>query len=159
MYITLTARGLNPALFILARAGEEGSDIKLKRAGANKVISPYHIGGSRMAQAILRPNVVDFIEIATGRDHLDLQMEEICIPDCSYCAGENIASSGFRKETGVIIVGIKKANGKMVFNPSSHTRIEEKDTLIVLGEPVAIQKLEGMVASRTSPGDLAKETT
>jgi len=68
VYITLTARGLNPELYILARSGEEGSEIKLKRAGANKVVSPYLIGGSRMAQAILRPNVVDFIEIATEMD-------------------------------------------------------------------------------------------
>ncbi|MBW2451372.1 MAG: NAD-binding protein, partial [Deltaproteobacteria bacterium] len=66
VYITLTARGLNPSLFILARAGEEGSEKKLLRAGASKVISPYTIGANRMAQAILRPSVVDFIEIATG---------------------------------------------------------------------------------------------
>jgi voltage-gated potassium channel len=145
VYITLTARGLNPDLYILARSGEEGSDIKLKRAGANKVVSPYIIGGSRMAQSILRPNVVDFIEIATGSEHMDLQMEEITIPAHSAFAGETLVSSGFRKEIGVIIVGIKKSQGKMVFNPHSQAKIEGGDTLIVLGEPISISKLEDLV--------------
>jgi voltage-gated potassium channel len=157
VYITLTARGLNPDLYILARSGEEGSEIKLKRAGANKVVSPYLIGGGRMAQAILRPNVVDFIEIATGREHLDLQMEEILIPADSSFVGENLVSSGFRKETGVIIVGIKKNNGKMVFNPESHSRIEALDTLIVLGDPGAIQKLEELVKCETCAGSIIKK--
>jgi len=156
VYITLTARGLNPDLYILARSGEEGSDIKLKRAGANKVVSPYFIGGTRMAQSILRPNVVDFIEIATGSDHLDLQMEEITIPHHSAFAGETLVSSGFRKEIGVIIVGIKKGHGKMVFNPHSQARIEGSDTLIVLGDPDAITKLEDLVA-RTATDALIKK--
>ncbi|ACH40786.1 TrkA domain protein [Citrifermentans bemidjiense Bem] len=157
VYITLTARGLNPDLFILARAGEEGSEIKLKRAGANKVVSPYLIGGSRMAQAILRPTVVDFIEIATGHEHMELQMEEILIPPGCGFIGETLASSGFRKETGVIIVGVKKQNGKMVFNPESHTKLEAHDTLIVLGEPAAIQKLEQLVGCDTCAEELIKK--
>ncbi len=156
VYITLTARGLNPDLFILARSGEEGSDLKLKRAGANKVVSPYIIGGSRMAQSILRPNVVDFIEIATGREHMDLQMEEITIPPHSAFAGETLVSSGFRKEIGVIIVGIKKAHGKMMFNPHSQAKIEGRDTLIVLGEPQSIAKLEDLV-DRTASDSVIKE--
>lgn len=156
VYITLTARGLNPDLFILARSGEEGSEIKLKRAGASKVVSPYLIGGSRMAQAILRPNVVDFIEIATGREHMELQMEEILIPENSGFVGESLASSGFRKETGVIIVGIKKENGKMGFNPESHTRIEGRDTLIVLGEPSAINKLDTLIVTSSTPDHIKK---
>lgn len=146
VYITLTARGLNPDLFILARSGEPGSELKLQRAGANKVVSPYHIGGTRMAQAILRPNVVDFIEIATGREHLDLQMEEIFIPGKSPFVGQNLKDAGLRKDTGVIIVGIKKASGKMVFNPESTSMIEAKDTLIVLGQPSSISKLENLVS-------------
>jgi voltage-gated potassium channel len=147
VYITLTARGLNPDLYILARSGEPGSEIKLQRAGANKVVSPYQIGGNRMAQAILKPNVVDFIEIATGRDHYDLQMEEIFIPEHSPFAGKNLLDAGFRRDTGVIIVGIKKENGRMVFNPDSASLIEARDTLIVLGETSAIAKLETMVTS------------
>jgi voltage-gated potassium channel len=157
VYITLTARGLNPDLYILARSGEEGSEIKLRRAGANKVVSPYVIGGSRMAQAILRPNVVDFIEIATGREHLELQMEEIMIPHHSGFVGENLISSGFRKETGTIIVGIKKGNGTMVFNPDSHSKIEADDTLIVLGHPAAIQKLEDLIKCETCAADAIKK--
>jgi len=145
VYITLTARGLNHNLYILARAGEEGSEIKLQRAGASKVISPYLIGGSRMAQAVLRPNVVDFIEIATGHENLELQMEELRIPTRSRFIGENLVSSGFRKEAGVIIIGIKKSSGKMLFNPDPHSKIEAHDTLIFLGKPTAIQKLEEMV--------------
>ncbi len=156
VYITLTARGLNPDLYILARSGEEGSDIKLKRAGANKVVSPYSIGGSRMAQSILRPNVVDFIEIATGSEHMDLQMEEIAIPDHSAFVGETLVSSGFRKEIGVIIVGIKKSHGKMVFNPHSQSKIEGGDTLIVLGEPQSIAKLEDLV-ERTASDSVIKK--
>ena len=147
VYITLTARGLNPDLFILARSGEPGSDIKLKRAGANKVVSPYQIGGSRMAQAILRPNVVDFIEIATGREHLDLQMEEITIPRQSHFIGKNLKDAGLRRDTGVIIVGIKKADGKMVFNPGGTSNLHAKDTLIVLGQPSEITKLEKLMGN------------
>jgi voltage-gated potassium channel len=154
VYITLTARGLNPDLYILARSGEEGSELKLKRAGANKVVSPYLIGGSRMAQAILRPNVVDFIEIATGREHHDLLMEEITIPPDSGFVGQDLVSSGFRRETGVIIVGIKKTSGKMVFNPEPTARIDRNDTLIVLGETAAILKMEKIVGSVPSAAEI-----
>jgi voltage-gated potassium channel len=87
---------------------------------------------------------------------MDLQMEEILIPHDSGFVGENLVSSGFRKETGVMIVGIKKASGRMVFNPESHTRIEAHDTLIVLGEAGAILKLEELVKCKSSAHDMIR---
>jgi len=106
-----------------------------------------------MAQAILRPNVVDFIEIATGREHLDLQMEEIFIPERTQFLGKNLKDAGLRRDTGVIIVGIKKAGGRMVFNPGSSSVLEARDTLIVLGQPSEIAKLETLVSCSAVAGE------
>ncbi len=146
VYITLTARGLNPDLFILARCGEEGTEKKLRRAGANKVISPYQIGANRMAWAVLRPSVLDFIDIAIGGENLELQLEEIRVAPNSTLVDKTLVSSGIRQEWGIMIIGIKKHSGKMLFNPASTTTIEAGDLLITLGEQPAIQKLE-LVAS------------
>jgi voltage-gated potassium channel len=102
--------------------------------------------------------VVDFIEIATGNENLELQMEELSIPTASGFIGENLVSSGFRKETGVIIIGIKKSSGRMLFNPNPHSKLEANDTLIVLGEPAAIQKLEQLVGCEECAGEVIKNT-
>lgn len=144
VYITLTARGLNPNLFILARAGEEGSEKKLMRAGASKVISPYTIGANRMAQAILRPSVVDFIELATASENLELQIEEIEVSERSSLANKTLVASGIRQSMGIIIVGIKRPDGHMLFNPAPATRISAGAILITLGEPPAILQLESV---------------
>ncbi|MEN8687678.1 MAG: potassium channel protein [Desulfuromonadales bacterium] len=148
VYITLTARGLNPKLFILARAGEEGAEKKLMRAGASKVISPYTIGASRMAQAILRPSVVDFIELATASEHLALQIEEISVATHSVLAGKTLVDSGIRQSMGIIIVGIKEADGKMTFNPPPTKKIEPNSVLIILGERPAISQLEKIAGGK-----------
>ncbi|NJC87070.1 MAG: potassium channel protein [Desulfuromonas sp.] len=142
VYITLTARGLNPNLFILARAGEEGAEVKLMRAGASKVISPYTIGATRMAHAILRPSVVDFIDLATTRENLALQIEEIEVSPRSVLVGKNLISSGIRQTMGIIIVAIKQPDGHMLFNPAPDTEIAAGSVLIILGERPAITQLE-----------------
>jgi voltage-gated potassium channel len=140
--ITLTARGLNPKLFILARASDEGSEKKLMRAGASKVISPYTIAASRMAQAILRPPVIDFIEISTASENLELQIEEVSIHPSSEISGKSLVDSGIRQSIGIIIDGVKLTDNKMTFNPPPYTIIEPNSVLITLGERPAIDNLE-----------------
>ncbi len=148
LYVVLSARGLNPKLFIVARAGEEGSESKLMRAGANKVVSPYSIGGLRIAHTVLRPAVVDFIEFATKTGNLELQMEEIPIPEGSYFIGRSLDQCGIGKDLGIIIVGIKRATVEMRFNPTIRTTIKVGDTLIALGEIAKLHKLEQMAGAR-----------
>jgi voltage-gated potassium channel len=147
VYITLTAIGLRPDLYIVARAGEAGSEQKLLRAGASKVVSPYTIGGTGIANAILRPAVVDFIELVTKREHLELQMEEVLIGKGSSLAGKSILESGLRQRLGIIVVAVKKKDGLMEFNPSSSTGIEAGDRLIVLGGGENLARLEALAGS------------
>lgn len=148
LYVVLSARGLNPDLFIVARAGEEGSEQKLLRAGADRVISPYHIGGLRIAHTVLKPAVVDFIELATKSGNIGLQMEEIPIPEGSGLTGLTLDQCGIGRDLGVIIVAIKKPVGEMKFNPTFRTVIEAGDTLIALGEVSKLKVLEEMVTAQ-----------
>jgi len=145
VYITLTARELNPDLFILARSTDESSERKLIRAGANKVISPYYMGALRMVQAILRPAVVDFLEIAFHGKSMELQLEEITVKPNSNLIGFSLKEAEIRKKLGVIIVAIKESSGKMIFNPSPDIRIKAGDTLITLGEVNNLLRLEKML--------------
>lgn len=134
LYITLTARGLNPGLFIMARSsGGPGVQTKLKRAGATKVISPYSIGARRMAHLIVRPTVTDFIDLTMRAGELDLMMEELQVGPTSHLNGKNLVDSEIRKKYDVIVVAIKRQDGAMLFNPKPDSVIMAGDTLIVLG--------------------------
>lgn len=144
LFVVLSARELNPKLFIVARAGEEGSEQKLMRAGADRVVSPYHIGGLRIAHTVLKPAVVDFIEFATKSGNIDLQIEEIPIREDSKLAGLTLDECGIGRELGIIIVAIKKPTGDMRFNPTFRTSIKAGDTLIALGEVSKLKILKDM---------------
>lgn len=145
LYVVLSARGLNPKLKIVARASEEGVEDKLVRAGADKVISPYHIGGLRIAHTILKPAVVDFIEFATRSRNIELQIEEIKVKEGSNIVGQGLDECGIRKDLGIIIVAIKRAAGDMEFNPTSASVIKQGDTLIAMGESKQLDALERLV--------------
>jgi voltage-gated potassium channel len=142
LYTTLSARLLNEKLFIVARVEEAQAEQKLLRAGANRVVSPYQIGGERVAQAVLRPTVVDFIELATQAEHFELQIEETRIGATSPLANTTLQDSRLRAELKVIIVAIKRASGKMIYNPDPDLRIEVGDILVAIGRRENLDQLD-----------------
>ena len=145
VFITLTAKGICPDIFILSRASDEKAEVKLKRAGATRVVSPYMIGGKRMAQVILRPTVVDFIDIAMMDKHLGLVMEETKIKEKSKLIGKNLIESNLRKDYGVIIVAIKKHSGEMIFNPIPQEKLDLNDVLVLLGRKEDLAKMSARI--------------
>ena len=141
LYIVLTARGLNPNLKIIARASEEDAEKHLLKAGADSVVSPYLFAGQRIAQSFLRPHVVSFLDTATTRLGMDLEIGEIHVGHRSPFASKTIEASRIRQERGVIILAIKREQG-MRFNPAPEDLIGAGDTLIAMGEPAQLRQLE-----------------
>jgi voltage-gated potassium channel len=142
VYAVLSARVLRPDLFIIGRAESEDATRKLKRAGANRVISPYEIGAVQMALTALRPAVVDFVELATSSANLELAMEEITVATGSKLASLTLVEADLRHRFGVIVVGIQRRDSRMEFNPEPNVPIRPGDTLVVLGRPDSLRQLE-----------------
>lgn len=141
VFIVLSARQLNPRLFITARAESEEGKKKLLRAGANKVISPYKIGAIRMALTTLRPNLVDFMQVITFDKETGLTIEEIQIKPGSPLIRSTLRDCAMRKEFGIMVAGIKKVGKDVFLNPSPETKIEAGDILIVIGEKEGLERL------------------
>lgn len=142
LYITMSARLLNTNLFIVARAESEEAEQKLLRAGADRAIAPYAIGGTKVAQAVLRPTVLDFIELATRTEHVELQIEQVKIAPGSVLVGATLTSARMRQDLGLIIVAIKKASGEMIYTPGPESALEVGDTLLALGRRSQLDQLE-----------------
>jgi voltage-gated potassium channel len=142
VFAVLTARLLRPDLFIIGRAETEDAQKKLQRAGADRVLSPYQIGGLQLAQTALRPAVVDFVQLATSSDNLDLNMEQVKINPGAPLAGRTILEANLRQRFGVVVVGIQRADGTMHFNPAPESVMSVGDFLVVLGQTKNLHELE-----------------
>ncbi|HPB80440.1 MAG TPA: TrkA C-terminal domain-containing protein, partial [Spirochaetota bacterium] len=140
---------LRPDIYILARASDESSLLKLKRAGANRVDLPYAIGGKRMAQALVKPAVGDFLDFAVMEmdKNLGLGMEEVLIREHSNLVGKNLIQSNVRQDYGIIIVAIKKHTGEMTFNPVSTEVLYANDTLVILGKKEDLYRMKKKISS------------
>ncbi len=143
LYITLSARELNPKIKIISRASEDHSDKKLKRAGADNVIMPDKIGGQRMAKLVAQPDIVEFLENILLQSHNDVSLEEIyCDNIKNEFDGISIKELGIRNNIGANIIGIKDETGQYIFNPGANNLITKKHKLFVLGNPSQLSKFK-----------------
>jgi voltage-gated potassium channel len=146
VYTVLTARTLNPELFIVARATEEGSESRIIQAGANRVVNPYHLGGLRLAHLLLKPAVVDFLEFSLGPAGSELQLEQAVLSAASPAAGRTLTELDMRHRWGVAVAAVRR--GDSLFpNPEPTFRLEAGDTLVVLGTRAQLEAFEPVVTA------------
>jgi len=146
VFITLTARGLRPDVFVLARASDVKNESKILKAGASRVVCPYFFGGKRMAQILKKPTVVDFIDTAMMSSQLGLRMEEAVIAPTSNLAGKTLIDSRIRQDFGVIIVAIKKPSNEMIFNPTPTEKLESGDVIVVIGKKDDLSRMDDILS-------------
>ena len=152
IYVTLSSRVLNPSLFVVARAGSEDTVNKLERAGADRVVSPYGIGGKQMAALMLKPLVSDYLEVVTGGGKLEFRVEELLLGEDCCAVGQSIEDLEVRRRTGSSILAVRhSATGTVDTNPSPDALLEKGDTIIAIGTPAEIGKLEELVGVSKAP--------
>lgn len=144
VFVVLSAKVLNPKLFIVARADEENNIEKLKKAGANKIVNPYAIGGVRLAHQMINPQVVKFMESGFLGGESDLTIENINISENSACTGKTLIQLDIRKLSGATIVAVLR-NKKLISNPAGDFLVQSGDRLVAMGTPKQLKKLEELV--------------
>ncbi len=148
LLIILTSRDINTRMKIISRASDEHSYSKLKRAGADNVIMPDIVGGSRMAKLVREADTVEFLEMIMLRDGVDVNLDEISCNDLASCfVNSTISELDIRKKTGANIIGLKYGNGEYKFNPSGDRKLRKEDKLFVLGKVEQIKKLKSLLES------------
>ncbi len=148
VYVTLSARVLNPGLNIVARAGFKDTEKKLIMAGANRVISPYFISGIRMAGLAIRPVASDFLDLVTHGGQVDFSLYEMPIPENSPLLHKSIAEADVRGTAGALILAIRKNDGSFDLQPKANSIIEKNDVLVVIGTQEQFDSLDRIVNSK-----------
>jgi voltage-gated potassium channel len=146
LFVLLSAKGLNPTLYVAARAAEEGAEEKMRRAGADAVFAPYAITGHRLAQSLLRPHVVQFLDFTTKDIGEDIALEQVRVSESSMMVSKTIREMQLGRELGVIVMAVRRRDGQMEFNPSADTAIHGGDYLIVMGRLENLRTLENTLA-------------
>jgi len=145
LFVTLSAKTLNPMLNLAARVSEEAAEQKLRRAGADAVFAPYAITGHRLAQALLRPHVSQFLDFTDKDLATDVAIEQVRVKETSEYASKSLQQAQLRRDVGVVVLAIRKSSGEMLFNPPAEAEIQAGDYLIVMGRHADLRKLEGLL--------------
>jgi voltage-gated potassium channel len=145
VFITLTARELNPDIHVIARASDPNSEKKLRRAGAHNVILPDVLGGLHMSQLITKPYVIEFLDILNGVSSEELHLEEITYTDIrEEYHNKTIGTMDIRAKSGVTVIGVRRGEGGFSFNPGPDTIINQDSILILLGNKPQIEKFSDL---------------
>lgn len=147
LFVLLSAKGLNPRIYVATRAAEEGAEEKMRRAGADAVFAPYAMAGHRLAQSLLRPHVMQFLDFTTKDIGEDIAIEQVRVADGSAVVAKSIKEMQLGRDFGVIVMAIRKADGGMVFNPTAESTVQAGDHLIVMGRQENLRTLEGLIAA------------
>ncbi len=147
LFIVVTARGLNPGLRIIAKGVDLHAAGKLQKAGADSVVNPAFIGGVRMVSEMIRPQVVEFLDLMLRDRDKNLRIEEVVVPDGSWMVGRPIAEGQIRRNTNLLIVAVRQPGGQFVYNPGPETTIVSGMALIVLGETESVHKLRAGITA------------
>ncbi|HYK16527.1 MAG TPA: potassium channel protein [Bryobacteraceae bacterium] len=146
LFVILSAKAMKPSLLVSARVNSEQTERKMRLAGADYVFAPYDMTGNRMAQVMLKPHVFQFIDFTTKGMGLDVGIEQVRVPSQSDFVSKTLLDARIRKDTGVIVLAIRKADGRMQFNPPAEASIEAGDHLIVMGEAQHLRRLEQVLS-------------
>lgn len=149
LYVTLTARSARPDLFIIARARLESAEPKMRQAGADRVINPQFIGGSRIAAMTLQPHVADFMDVVMHDGSLEFRLEEVEVPAGSPLAGQTLREAHLRDRTGAMVLAVRRPDGTFLTNPSPDTRLADGEVLITIGTGDQLAALGRLMASAT----------
>ena len=156
VFVVLSARKINPSLHIVARASSDESAAKLEIAGADRTLSPYAVGGGRLASLATQPLIVDFLDVVTrGEKDIEFRLEEFDVPKESPLANHTIAELQIGEKTGAMVLAIRTSKGRFDTTPSAQDVIRTGDTLIVLGARDQVDRLEALLRGKV-PAD---ETT
>ena len=145
LFVILSAKSLNPNARLTARVAEEEAERKMRRAGADFIFAPYTLTGHRMAQALVRPHVHEFLDFTTQGMGLNVGIEQVQVAESSELARQSLPAMRARKDLGVIVLAIRKSDGTMIFNPPADAEVVVGDFLIAMGEPEKLRTLEGLL--------------